>query len=258
MTRREFNKTMMLATSSMMEIKKPEKHILTFSFDDGFQKSFIKTAALFEKHKLSACFNVIAAGHLPTFVPPDKWVAAAKLGDFTLWNELKARGHELMPHSWQHLNYQRVKIEDVKDDVNRCLDYFGEHLKGFKVKEAIYNLPFNSSNAEVEAFILSNVKALRTKLPNINAENPLPNKTTRLVSCESFGDQNMDEWLDKKINNFLQNEPTWMVINAHGLDEEGWGPISSQYLEKTLDRLVQLPNLEILPTAKVLKKFGKK
>ena len=59
-----------------------KRHIVTLSFDDGFRKSFLRTAEIYEKHKLSACLNVVAAWSLPPFA------------DFKLWNELQNRGHE--------------------------------------------------------------------------------------------------------------------------------------------------------------------
>jgi hypothetical protein len=40
---------------------KPKRHIVTLSFDDGFKKSSIKRAQIYEKHKLSACINVVAS-----------------------------------------------------------------------------------------------------------------------------------------------------------------------------------------------------
>jgi len=44
--------------------EKRPMHIVTLSFDDGFGNSNRKIAEIYEKHGLSACFNVIAAGHL--------------------------------------------------------------------------------------------------------------------------------------------------------------------------------------------------
>ncbi len=48
-----------------------KRHIVTLSFDDGFKKSSIKTAEIYEKHKLSACINVVASAHMKDFRPPD-------------------------------------------------------------------------------------------------------------------------------------------------------------------------------------------
>lgn len=79
-------------------------HILTLSFDDGFRKSFYKVANIYESRGLSACFNVIASGHLPEFQAVGKWILPELMGSFDDWNTLKSRGHEVMPHSWKHLN----------------------------------------------------------------------------------------------------------------------------------------------------------
>ena len=48
-------------------------HIITLSFDDGFKKSNLKIADIYEKHGLSACFNIIASGHAGDFVSPDSY-----------------------------------------------------------------------------------------------------------------------------------------------------------------------------------------
>jgi peptidoglycan/xylan/chitin deacetylase (PgdA/CDA1 family) len=79
-----------------------KRHIVTLSFDDGFKKSSNKTAEIYEKHKLSACINVVASAHMKDFRPPD--YHNVPRGDFGLWNDLKARGHEVMPHSYKHAN----------------------------------------------------------------------------------------------------------------------------------------------------------
>src|SRR6188474_3453608 len=84
-----------LAAESGASLRKP--HLITLSFDDGFKKSFTRTAEIYEKHKLAACLNVIADG-----IPDEEWINKWPLGDFTLWNELKRRGHEIMPHGYRH------------------------------------------------------------------------------------------------------------------------------------------------------------
>ena len=49
---------------------KRSMHIVTLSFDDGFLKSDLKIAEIYEQHGVSACFNVIAAGHLDSGLAP--------------------------------------------------------------------------------------------------------------------------------------------------------------------------------------------
>jgi len=111
-----------------------KKHIVTLSFDDGFKKSFLRTAAICEKHKLSACLNVVAAG-----LPQDAYIKKSPLGDFQLWNELKKRGHEIMPHGYRHENLQKVSFEEGKDLIRRCLDVFADKLEGFDAKQSVFN-----------------------------------------------------------------------------------------------------------------------
>ena len=134
-------------------------HIVTLSFDDGFKKSSIRTAASFEKYKLSACINVIASAHLPDYRIADKYQEGVPKGDFGLWNELKARGHEIMPHGYKHANKRNLPAEQAKDLIRRCLDVFSKELKGFDAKQAVFNFPYNASTPELEAWLPTQVRA---------------------------------------------------------------------------------------------------
>ncbi len=91
-----------------------KRHIITLSFDDGFKKSSVLTASIFDKYKLSACINVVATGHLPDFKSPDEYQVTEK-GDFGLWNELKARGHEIMPHGYKHANKATMPLQEAQN-----------------------------------------------------------------------------------------------------------------------------------------------
>ena len=66
--------------------KGKKTHIITLSFDDGFKQSSIRTAEIFEKHKLSACINVIATAHRKDFQLPEGELKDWPRGDFALWN----------------------------------------------------------------------------------------------------------------------------------------------------------------------------
>ncbi|MDA3822057.1 MAG: hypothetical protein PF450_05520, partial [Bacteroidales bacterium] len=51
---------------------KENRHIITLSFDDGFKKSSIKTAEIFEKYNLSSCLNIISSAHVKQFKYPNE------------------------------------------------------------------------------------------------------------------------------------------------------------------------------------------
>jgi hypothetical protein len=60
--------------------------------------------------------------------------------------------------------------------------------------------------------------------------------------------------VEKQVNEFLITPGGWLILNLHGLDKEGWGPITSKYLNDLLKRLVKLEYLDILPAGEVLKR----
>ncbi len=149
-----------------------KKHYITLSFDDGFKKSSMLTAEIFEKHKLSACINVIATAHQPDFVLPNEY-HRWPVGDFALWNELKVRGHEIMMHGYKHANKSELPFETAKDLILRYIDYFNKELKGFDVSKSVFNFPFNASTPQLEEWLPTKVMAFRTGGPPINR---LPHK----------------------------------------------------------------------------------
>ena len=228
-------------------------HILTLSFDDGFKQSSIRTAEIFEKHRLAACINVIATGHVKEFSPPDKYQKDTGRGDFTLWNELKQRSHEIMPHGYKHANKATLPLAQAKDLILRCLDIFAKELKGFDAKEAVFNFPYNASTSELEAWLATQVKAFRTGGDSIN---PWPQKARARLTCRSAGPDNCEKVLDRDIERFLARDSGWLIFNLHGLDQEGWGPVRAGYLDALLARLTAIESLDILPAGRALAKYA--
>jgi len=256
-SRREMLKTIGMGTaialarpSVFWENEKAEekKHYITLSFDDGFKKSSIRTAEIYEKHNLSACINVIATAHLPDFKLPNEY-HRWPVGDFGLWNELKARGHEIMMHGYKHAHKNEIPFEEAKDLILRCIDYFSKELKGFDAKDSIFNFPFNASTRELEEWLPTQVKAFRTGGPAIN---PLPHKGQAKLTCTSYGPGNIEKHLNAEIDNLLAQPSGWLIYNTHGLDDEGWGPLGSDYLDKLLERLKALKTIKIIPAGKAL------
>ena len=86
-------------------------NVVTLSFDDGFERSSLRTAEIFERHGLVAELNVIAAGDQGK--PDEKWHRRWRKGGFSLWNELKARGHHVMPHGLEHTNKAEIPFADA-------------------------------------------------------------------------------------------------------------------------------------------------
>lgn len=260
MNRRSFNQKLALGSLALgldpVLNLKLKTHILTLSFDDGFKKSFYKIAQIHEDFGLRACLNVIASGHLPGFKAVGQYILPELLGNFDDWNTLKQRGHEIMPHSWSHLDKTKLPVDEAKELILKCLDFFETHLEGYQSGQAVYNFPFNASNEELDLFTLTRVKAIRTggwmvlKDTRVNPK-PGPDRTRRL-GCWSEGPGNIDHWVDDQVNTFLSGPGGWLILNLHGLDDEGWGPVSAEYLRRLLRRLTTINNLELLPAGEVV------
>ena len=243
-----FSGTIATLTAPLIGRAGEKTHLITLSFDDGFEKSSIKTAEIYEKYGLSSCINVIASAHLAEPGSTDAY-HTWPVGDFTLWNDLKKRGHEVMPHSYRHANLTQMPINEAKELVNKCISVFETELEGFRTEESVFNLPYNASTPELEAWLKTKFRAIRT---GGNPVNPLPHKDLFRLGCISFGPENIDEHLERTINSFLKGPPGWLVYNTHGIDDEGWGPVSAVYLDGLLDRLTQLPNVSVLPVIPAL------
>lgn len=232
----------------------PKTHIVSLSFDDGFKKSFYKTAEIYERHGLRACFNVIATGHTPEFRaqtdPGTAAIRAFPLGNFDDWHTLRRRGHEVMAHTLDHSRLTDLPVAEAKDHIDRCAAYFEKNLRGFRAAQSVYSFAYNASTPELEQHALTKFLVIRTRG---EAVNPIP-KTRRptRVGCISRGPANCDGFVESEINRFLASPGGWFVFNSHGLDEEGWGPMTSQFLTGLLDRLTRLPHVEVLPVGEVV------
>ncbi len=221
-------------------------HVVTLSFDDGFERSSRRTAQIFERHGLVAELNVLAAGHLGE--PDEAWHREWRKGDFGLWNELKARGHHVMPHGYRHANKAELPPTDAQRLIERCLEVFGVELAGFKASEASFAFPYNRSSPPLEAWLGTRVRAYRTGGDPVM---PLPRPGQTRVTCVSFGPGRCDEHLVRTIDSFLAGPPGWLCYNLHGLDDEGWGPVGSGTLDRLLERLAA-SGVDVLPITAAL------
>jgi peptidoglycan/xylan/chitin deacetylase (PgdA/CDA1 family) len=223
-------------------------YIVSLSFDDGFEKSNLRIAEIYEKFGLSACFNVLAREAVEGEKVDDPYHNWPK-GDFKLWNELQRRGHEIMPHGLIHHNLANMPLADSQRSITRCLEIFTQELENFEAPEAVYNFAYNASTPELEAWLPSVVKAFRTGGDGIN---PLPYDGQVRLTTSAHGPENCEWHLDEQINRLLAQPTGWLIYNVHGLDDEGWGPIRAEYLENLLERLSKRDDISILPVGRAL------
>ncbi len=221
-------------------------HLVTLSFDDGFERSSLRTAEIFERHGLRAELNVVATGH--DGEPDEVWHRRWRRGDFGLWNELKARGHHVMPHGYRHANKAELPLAEAQHLIERCLEVFRAELDGFDASESSFAFPYNRSTPALESWLCDRVRAFRT---SGDAVMPLPRRDQQRVTCVSFGPGRCDDHLVATVDSFLAGPPGWLCYNLHGLDDEGWGPVGSDTLNQLLARLAA-QDVHVLPITAAL------
>src|SRR5207247_5069090 len=113
-------------------------------FDDGFAKSTLATAAVFERYQLPAVFAVLA--------DPSSFVPGC--GGWAMWNELQQRGHIIHPHGQTHAKLTDLPPAQALELVGRCLDSFQENLDGFDAKNAIYAFSYNTPTPQAIQWLL--------------------------------------------------------------------------------------------------------
>jgi peptidoglycan/xylan/chitin deacetylase (PgdA/CDA1 family) len=236
--------------ATLADVTDAARHLVSLSFDDGFRASSIRTAEIFERRGLAASFNVIATGHHADFSSPDAYQDAIEKGDFGLWRDLAERGHEIMPHGYRHANKGELPFAEARDLVERCLEVFAAELPAFRAEEAVLGLPYNAASDELAAWLPSVVRAYRVGGDGIN---DMPDATLVRLSSTVFGPRNGNEaHFFAKIDELTARESGWLVYLLHGLGEEGYGPVSEDFLEEMLDALCEIDSVDLVTPARAL------
>ena len=191
-------------------------------FDDGFERSSIKTAEIFESYGLRAVFAVLAS--------PESFVNGC--GDWTLWNELQQRGHQIQPHGNTHIKFTEVPVQQAMESIDRCLDSFQENLAGFKAQRALWAFTYNTSTTATVDYLLRRVRAVRIGGDPLLSDADI---ASRIWRSQTDGPHDpFDNWLGC-INRARSECPAALFYCFHGLDGEYWGATSSDNLRRVLD-----------------------
>ncbi|MCX5658784.1 MAG: hypothetical protein NTW19_03570 [Planctomycetota bacterium] len=226
-------------------------HLVSLTFDDGFRKSSELTATIFESFGQRASINPVAWAHEPDFVTPEPTWGKHMCGDWAMWRGLAARGHEVMPHGLVHINKASIRFADAANLIARNIAIFETEMPGFDRTQSIYNFPYNATTPEIEAWLPTVIGGFRGGHIQ-HGINPLPTAETRVVRTCGHGPTGTEQGMESCIEELFKRPEGWLVYNLHGLDGEGWGEISSDYLRRTLDRLLKRPGTRLSPVAAAL------
>jgi peptidoglycan/xylan/chitin deacetylase (PgdA/CDA1 family) len=203
-------------------------------FDDGFAKSSLATADIFDEYKLPAVFAVLADPS--TFVPG--------CGDWAMWNEFQRRGHIIQPHGLTHAKLPDLPPAEAIDLVRRCLESFEENLEGFVAKNALYAFTYNSPTPETIEWLLPRVRAIRIGGDPLLSETDLQSRVWR---SQTDGPHDPYPNFVHHFNRAKAEKPAAFFYCLHGLDGQMWGATSSDNLRRILDAITTDEAFEYWP-----------
>jgi peptidoglycan/xylan/chitin deacetylase (PgdA/CDA1 family) len=196
-------------------------------FDDGFAKSSIVTAELFEKYGLRALFAVLAN--------PADFAPKVVKGDFDLWNELAARGHRVQPHGYTHARMPELSFEEGLAEIEKCLEVFSEKLAGFDAGKCVYHFTYNLDTAELTRWLLPRVAAVRNAGDGFLSDAQI---ASRVWGAISYGPDDPYEFLRSQLQLCRERRPAAYIFNLHGIDGEAWGATSLDHLQRIIELIL--------------------
>jgi peptidoglycan/xylan/chitin deacetylase (PgdA/CDA1 family) len=217
-----------------MSPSRPQRTRVGVIFDDGFAKSTLATAAIFEQYKMPAVLAVLADGS--SFVPG--------CGDWAMWNDLQRRGHIIQPHGQTHAKLSDLPPAQAVDLVRRCLDSFSQHLDGFDPKRALYACTYNTPTRETVEWLLPRVRAVRIGGDPLLSDADLKSRVWR---SQTDGPHDPYETCARYLDQAARKRPAALFLCLHGLDGEYWGATSSDNLRRLLDRITTDDAFEYWP-----------
>lgn len=205
-----------IAGLQISKYKYNKKAAASYTFDDGYPSSFT-IADIFEKFNARATFYIVAGN-----VANEDWAK---------WKDLIQRGHEIGNHSMTHtVNMAQADVTDdvLETEINGSRRIIAEKLG---LAKFTFAFPWHQYTDHALKMAMQNHFDVR-KLSL--ADDP--------TYSFSFFDMEKDHHPDPNkavadVNQQLENTVNaggWFVAGGHGVDGDGWSPVTSQFLEDHL------------------------
>jgi len=196
---------------------------LSLTFDDGCPSVFSKVVPLLEQYNLHGSFYIISGN-------------VEDNGQWSMWNDLIQRGHEVGNHTLTH-SYYLGTITD-QSVIDREIDSSYNLLRARLIKPPFaFGLPFHSTSPQVDRTIFRKHFASKESPPGFCHMIPLY-KTDRFA-----------QELRRAVK-----EHRWVVTTAHGI-EDCYAPMSYSVLKESLDIAISKKDSIYIDTFENLAKY---
>ncbi|MBN2327543.1 MAG: polysaccharide deacetylase family protein [Candidatus Omnitrophica bacterium] len=211
-----------------------KRFAVTFSIDDGFWKSAQEFLPLFDRFNYRATFNLVTSWITPMRSGVgDDYNQASSHGTWTNWKTVLDRGHEIGSHSMTHPHLPQLDESEVKRQLLYSKRRITKRLTLWGRKT--FAFPYNDSSPAVREMAGRYYLAARegTRTGEINQPGAIDFLGVRSwwpLQHNTLGDivEKIDETRDMR---------GWLVIGLHGMNGEGWHPITTEKMTGVLDYL---------------------
>jgi peptidoglycan/xylan/chitin deacetylase (PgdA/CDA1 family) len=185
----------------------------SYTFDDGYDSS-TRIAAIFENHGARASF----------YINPGNVAASA----WDTWRQLQAAGHEIGNHSMTHtidLGTATVTDQQLETEINDARRLLEQKLGA---RPMVFAFPWHSYSARSLKIASQNHLAVRN--PTIGDDS-----YHFVFFDQEHGTTPAQDPLDanKELSDTVA-AGGWFVAAGHGVDGDGWSPVTSRFLDDHL------------------------
>src|SRR3989344_1608182 len=226
----------------LLQDKKCDKPIITFTFDDGYKDQHTQAFPIFQKNKLKATTYVITC------------LVGSQFENETLmnWddiNELRDNGWEIGSHTCNHNYLTKLDKEEINYELEKSRIMLEE--QGFNSKSL--SVPYGDYNSEVRDIAQQYYQSVRTSewvTNNLSSIDKYNLKAFWLINNTSLND--VESWVDEAGKN-----NSWIIIMLHHVRTN----LSREYsthpnnIDEIL-RYVKEKNIEVKTISEVLEQCG--
>lgn len=196
-----------LGGTQVAKYKDNKRAAASYTFDDALISHFT-IASFFDTRGLRASFYVITNN-----IDAPTW---------QYWRGLSDKGFEIGNHSMNHLDLSdsRLSATDLDREINGAQQII-EEKTGVRPLAFVFPMSLYSSRALSVAY----TNHVATRLPGFPSD----------YREFAIGSSTITASIPNTALTDAINTGKWVVFAGHGIDGDGWGPISSQVLKSHLD-----------------------
>ena len=215
---------------------------VSITFDDGLVEGARKAVNVLTEFGTKATFYVVTGWIRPNHVRiRDPWNSQRDHGSWSDWQAIEDDGHEIGSHTLSHINATGKKARFVPILLRRELRHsYNDLTRHLKTPPVSIAMPWNASTSFSERVGKKIYQALLVGRQEVRYNNLIMINWYHLESWPPDSNVSVDE-ICKTISGIPEHH--WLILQFHGIDDEGWMPISSAKLRAILKFIAESENL---------------